>query len=403
MEFVSAIDLGSKERMGKSGQLSLFVFVDALGLEIVERHDFFGEHSKTRCSLSTVFGYSSTCDPTILTGKLPREHGHFTFYRYDPENSPFGWYRWLGLFPKWLTNRGRVRARLSRLLKRVHGFTGYFQLYNMPFDRLHLFDYTEKKNIFEKGGINGGQPTIFDYLREHRIPHFRSESYSERKTIDSLLRAIETGEIVFAYLFLGSLDAVLHAHGTTSPRVPEKLEWYEAELSRILECAHSNYDEVRMFVFSDHGMTDVRKTCDLIERVDSLGLQFGEDYAAVYDSTMARFWFLRDGSRETIVDALEKEKDGRIVPMSDLHEWGCDFPNDVYGELFFLMNPGVLICPSFMGERALAGMHGYDPLHRDSAAAFMSTVDVSPVPRRLDEIYALMLDEAKGASAARRG
>ena len=284
---------------------------------------------------------------------------------------------------------------MCRILDLVHGFTGYFQLYNMPFDKLHLFDYTEKKNIFEKGGINGGQPTIFDYLREHRIPYFRSMSYSERETIDSLLREINTGEIVFGYLFLGALDAILHAHGTASPRVPEKLAWYEAELGRILGCARSKYDQVRMFVFSDHGMTDVVDTCDLIGRIDKLGLQFGKDYAAVYDSTMARFWFFKEDARNAIIGSLEEEAKGFIVPEENLQEWGCDFPEDRYGELFFLMKPGVLICPSHIGQRPLAGMHCDEPNHEDSTAAFMSNIEVIPVPRRLDDMYDLMRSEVE--------
>ena len=139
--------------MTKPRRLSLFVFIDALGFKIAESNDFFRPQSKTRTALGTIFGYSCTCDPTILTGKLPRDHGHFAFYRYDPGNSPFKGHRWLALLPKSLMNRGRVRAKLSQILKPLHGFTGYFQLYNMPFKRLHLFDYTEKNDIFEKGLI----------------------------------------------------------------------------------------------------------------------------------------------------------------------------------------------------------------------------------------------------------
>ena len=33
---------------------------------------------------------------------------------------------------------------------------------------------------------------------------------------------------------------------------------------------------------------------DLKARIEQLPLQFGKDYAVVYDSTMARFWFFND-------------------------------------------------------------------------------------------------------------
>ena len=62
--------------------LSLFVFIDAFGWEIQKRFPFFEGLLPYRFPLDTIFGYSSTCIPTILTGKLPREHGHFSFFRF---------------------------------------------------------------------------------------------------------------------------------------------------------------------------------------------------------------------------------------------------------------------------------------------------------------------------------
>jgi len=40
-------------------------------------------------------------------------------------------------------------------------------------------------------------------------------------------------------------------------------------------------------------------------------LRFGEDYAAVYDSTMARFWFFqKEGEREFITYCLKQIPQG---------------------------------------------------------------------------------------------
>ncbi|MBI2951474.1 hypothetical protein HYY27_05230, partial [bacterium] len=59
-------------------KLALFVFIDAFGWEILRRRPFLDDLLKVKAPLTTVLGYSSTCDPTILTGRLPREHGHFS-------------------------------------------------------------------------------------------------------------------------------------------------------------------------------------------------------------------------------------------------------------------------------------------------------------------------------------
>lgn len=380
--------------------LPLFVFVDALGWEILRRHpDFLAGEAPHRSRLESVFGYSSTCDPTIITGLMPEDHGHFSFFVYDPPRSPFAVCRWLRLLPRSVTSRGRVRRMMSRAIRRYYGFTGYFQIYNMPFEVLPLFDYSEKRDLYQPGGINSGAETIFDILRARRIPfHLSDWQASEERNVASLRAAIRTGEPRFAYLYMASMDALLHADGTGSERATRRIAWYHREIASLLADARERYDTVHLHVFSDHGMTDVRECCDLIPRIRATGLEFGKDYAAVYDSTMARFWFLREGARERIEAALREVPQGRILGDEDFARYRCRFAGNRYGELFFLLNPGVLLCPSFLGEKPLAGMHGYAPEHKDTDAAFLTNVAGLEAPRRLDGIFPLMLAEAERAS-----
>lgn len=378
----------------RSSTLSLFVFIDAFGWEIQKKYPFLEDYLTFRQPLNTIFGYSSTCDPTILTGKLPREHGHFSFFYYNPKKSPFGLCRPLSLLPQSITSRGRVRRALSRVLQRLYGFTGYFQIYNMPFRYLPLFDYSEKRDIYFPGGINGGCPVIFDALRERRIPFYLSDwRLREEENIQRLNGAIQQGEIPFAYLYLAAMDAILHQYGTDSEKVREKIDGYDRQLRAIVDLAQRHYETVRVCVFSDHGMTDTVDTCDLMAAIQQLDLKFGDDYAAVYDSTMARFWFFSGRARELIAAVLHEEKRGEILSLETLRDYGCDFPHQKYGELIFSMNPGVLLCPSFMGETRLNGMHGYDPYHKDSLAMFAANYAPDPAPNRLDNLYGLMMNE----------
>jgi hypothetical protein len=374
--------------------LSLFVFIDALGWEILQKHDFLENVLVQKSPLGTVFGYSSTCDPTIITGLSPQEHGHFSFFNYDPPRSPFGWAHWLGLLPRSLTSRGRVRHWISKIAGKLLGYQGYFQLYNMPFDRLKLFDYSEKRDIYGPGGINSGALNIFDLLRREQVPfHLSNWRQSEEKNLEALSQAFVNAPPRIAYLYLAAMDAILHREGTSGRDVAAKISWYDQKLRQILDLASQTYDEVRLFVFSDHGMTDVVGTLDLMPHIDKLGLRFGVDYAAVYDSTMARFWFLNSGAELAIRDVLNTVPSGRILSDQELSDFGCLFPDKKYGDLFYLLDPGVLLCPSFMGERPLAGMHGYDPLHKDSVASFSSNLNLE-APAQLSGIFALMAQEA---------
>jgi Type I phosphodiesterase / nucleotide pyrophosphatase len=355
----------------KSGHLTIAIFIDALGWRLARESGFLREELPHRGPLATTFGYSSTCDPTILTGRPPREHGHFAFFAYDPANSPFKQLRWPRMIPRFLADRGRVRRQVSRLVQKQVGYNGYFQLYNAPFELLSQLDYTEKRDLYQPNGINGGQDTLFDDLRNNRIPfHVSDWRLSEVVNLMEAHHDLTAGTPQFAYVFLAELDAILHSHGTKSPLVTEKIRWYERQVRRLLHTARLHYDHVSMAVFSDHGMADIVRECNLAGDVESLPLKFGSDYFVIYDSTMARFYFFNDRAERLIVERLEGHRDGRWLPEETLKEWGCDFPDRRYGHKFFLLHPGVLLNPSFMGKFSLAGMHGYEPGHEDSVAFF---------------------------------
>ncbi len=378
-----------------AGSISIFTFIDALGWEIAKDLPFLEGEAVMKRPLGTVFGYSSTCDPTIITGAKPRDHGHFSFFAYDPHNSPFRPLRPLGWLPRSIVDRGRVRHWISKLVGKAYGYTGYFQLYAMPFDKAPYFDYTEKRDIYRKGGINGGQPSVFVLLEKAGIPFFRSNwRKGDAQALIDAEAALASGKPRLAYVYLAAMDAILHQDGSASTRARTMIKDYDGSLRRLLEVARQHYDEVRLFVFSDHGMTDTIDNCALMSTIDATGLKFGIDYAAVYDSTMARFWFLSPGSEARIREALAGEKRGRILDEETKVAWGVDFPDKRYGELFFLLDPGVLLCPSHMGIKTMAGMHGFAPDHPASVASFFSTVPLADPPEALADLFGLMCRES---------
>ena len=144
-------------------RLSLFIMVDACGWEIVRNHPFLSSLAPHRRRLESVFGYSSTCVPSILSGRWPDEHRNWCYFVYDPPNSPFRHLRWLRWLPSAVTSRRIFRRWLTKFVKVQLKFRGYFDLYNIPFKYIHLFDFTEKKSPLKPGGMNRG-PNIFDVL-----------------------------------------------------------------------------------------------------------------------------------------------------------------------------------------------------------------------------------------------
>src|ERR1700690_543008 len=375
--------------------LPLFVFVDACGWEIIRDHPFARAHAPERRKLRSVFGYSSACIPSILSGCWPAEHRNWCCFVYDPQNSPFRILRHLRWLPRAITSRRFFRHRLSRLLKVHLKFRGYFDLYNIPFEHISLFDFSEKKNPLEPNGLNSGT-NIFDHMQERGIAWSVSDpKQGERQNLDRLLADIGSERIDFGFLYWPALDGLLHRVGNPSPAVPAKLEAYEPWLAELMACARKHYGEVLLTIFSDHGMANCDRLLDLRARIEPLGLRMGRDYAVVYDSTMARFWFFSDRARALVTECLQGVTEGRILPDAELKELGALFPDHYLGELIFLVEEGVLIVPSHMGERPIRAMHGYDPDAPHSYASLLT--NYSEVPEGISAIphvYQLMTTQA---------
>jgi hypothetical protein len=381
--------------------LPLFVFVDACGWEIIRNDPFARDLAPHRRRLESVFGFSSACIPSILSGRMPVEHRNWCYFVHDPAHSPFRFLRFLRWLPKMLTSRRRFRRWLSLWVKARLKFRGYFDLYNIPFRHIGLFDFTEKKNPLQPGGLNRG-PNIFDHLQESGIPyHVSDPAKNERENLDALKKDIAHERIDFAFLYWPALDGLLHRVGKDSPEIPRKLRSYEPMLEELMTTARQHYTEVKLYIFSDHGMANCDELVDLQAPVEKLGLVFGTDYAAVYDSTMARFWFFNPRARRKITDCLGRITQGRILPDAELGELGTLFPDRYFGELIFLMNEGVLIVPSHMGERPIRAMHGYHPQAPHSYAALLSNQsDIPPEIQAIPDMHKLMLWDAKAAAAA---
>jgi predicted AlkP superfamily pyrophosphatase or phosphodiesterase len=378
----------------KKPKLSLFIFIDAFGREVFLRHPFFLQDLICdQKKLDTIPGYSSACDPSIISGKLPNEHLMWSSFYYDPKGSPFKWTKVLSILPDAIFRRGRVRHYLSKLIKKAHGFTGYFQLYGVPFKFLPLFNYAEKKRIWEPGGLLRGE-TIFDELARRGIPHYVHDSaVSDETKLARLTADIESQQIEFAYCSLGKLDALMHAVGTHDPKVTDLIHWYDGQIRTLIETAEAHYDDVAWYVFTDHGMHDITEGYNLIADIENTGLRWNKDYAAFYDSTMARFWFLEDGAREKITAALTGHPKGRILSCDELQQEGIWFEDGMYGDLIFLINSGIQIVPSFMGVKQIKGMHGYDPRDADSSASICSNRELPAGLTKIHQIYHLMQKE----------
>lgn len=371
--------------------LSIYVLVDALGWELVRERPFLRDVLPEQRWLTTILGYSSGAIPTLLSGRRPSEHGHWNLFYLSPATSPFRWTRPLGRLPLRLVENRAVRRAIKHVARRLSGYTGYFSLHDYPVAHLPLFDMTEKRDIYQPGGLDA--PSLFDAF--HRLG-VRYECYNYHRHTDAEILDLAPGRAAATdarvlFLYLSGLDHYLHWHIHEPEGVAAALQWYERGLRRLFIAAAGARHEVRMFVFSDHGMTPIRWTHDLRRDVRALGLSTPGDYLAAYDSTMARFWVWSDRARRALTELLAGHPCGELLSEADLRRLGVWFDDGRYYHLLFVLKPGVLLCPSDMSAIRFAGMHGYHPSEPTADAVLLSSVPVEKPVEHIADVHDLLL------------
>ncbi len=391
-------------------RLALVFFVDALGWEVVRDNDYFSSVTPHRWRQRTVLGYSCAAQPTILTGKMPSEHGHWGMF-YRAERSEMRSLRAFGLIPSKISNHHRFRRQVLKWHHRRSGFSGYYNLYRIPWHLFARFDLIEKRDIYAPGGfvdVDAPGParmpeapitvsSIFDEVAARNIPW---RSWSWKDGFDQSFEELEASfhgddRPAFALHYTPYIDGFLHRHVGDREAVEGAVRKVEDKVLHAVEAARAVYDEVDVVLFSDHGMAETAGSHDVMATVAKLGLAEGRDYQVFYDSTMARFWFENTRAEQAVRAALGELDCGAFLTDDDLKREGVYFDDHRFGELVFLMNPRELIVPSYMGGRAPRGMHGFSPDHEDSYAVLMSSFDVSPAPEHIRNSFDVMMKAAR--------
>ncbi len=371
-----------------------FVFVDALGWRQVERYGFLSDLLPYRREIEMQFGYSCTAIPTILTGERPSVHGHLAFYDYAPERSPFRAMRLLAPFlrPRGFWRRGRVRNVLSKLIKRLYGFTGYFQLYGMPIERLPKFDYCEKTDLFVKGGLKPVRNLADVWSAQGMRYHISDWRLPESENFRIAADMFRKGAVDRAFVYSAAFDALQHDNVGRDDILRRKVEAYAESVRELHRALSEGGRPFELTVFSDHGMTPLRGTVDAPAALGRTGLAWGEDYASAIDSTMARFWWLKDGAEAKVRDAFAGFP-GHWLTEGEMRRHGIWRDDRKFGDAIFLADAGVQFCPSDMGVKPLNGMHGFDPADEDSRACWLSTVPVPEGVSRVCDYFKVMVSQ----------
>ncbi|MFA5026613.1 MAG: alkaline phosphatase family protein [Candidatus Methylomirabilota bacterium] len=373
-------------------RIALFILLDGVGWRHAEQARFLAELCPYRQPLKTVLGYSCAAVPTILSGKLPVETRQWAMWFYSPETSPFRQAAWLVKVPSPVRRLLRVtRQQVIGDYKARRGITGYCEVYQIPDELLPLMDTCIGKSLYLPKALSPVE-SIFDRWREDGVP-YRVYGYPtpDRETLDLVAADLAQDPCRAYFLHLYETDSYLHGHCTEPTLVQARLTRYGEDIATLFRTAEAHGVPVDLLIFSDHGMTPVSGQYDLMRDIAQLRLTTGRDYVPFYDSSMARFWFLRPTAESRIRALLERLECGRVLPEDELVRLGICFPDRQFGQLIFLMRPGWVINPSHMGSVPLNGMHGFHPLEDPWADAILLSTRPIPAPAsHIADLYQLM-------------
>lgn len=391
----------AQEPAREQKHISVIVLIDALGWKYVEGRNFLSDVLPYRQSLRTVLGFSSGAIPAMLTGVSPAENGHWNLFYYDPQGSPFRWFRHFLFLPDRILEHRVTRKLLKEAGRRFLGLGPLFECAVSP-RLMPYFNWVERRNIYDRGGVTGA-PSIFDQLHENDVA-YRAYTYHHLSDAEILRRAekdIRAHAASFYFLYLSEMDMFLHMNCGESRKIEGRLQWYDENLRRVFGAARRVCDNAAFAITSDHGMTPVSEKYDLLARFEGLKLRMPEDYLAVFDSTMARFWFFNDKARQEVTAILENVPCGRMLSDSELKQFGVFFPDHRFGELVFLLHPGWLLSRSdFNGSSwKPVGMHGYHPDDPYSDGVFLSNREPEASLRSVQDVHQWMWTEAQREKA----
>lgn len=381
--------------------VSVLVLIDALGWKYIEGQEFLSDVLPHRQPLRTVLGFSSGAIPAMLTGVPPAVNGHWNLFYYDLAGSPFRWFRHFLFLPNRILESRITRKLLKEIGRRFLGLGPLFECC-VPPRLIPYFNWIERRNIYERGGITGA-PSIFDQLHGGGIP-YRVYEYHHMTDAEILRQAekdIRSQVASFYFLYLSEMDMFLHMNCTEPAKIRERLQWYDKNLRRVFAAAQSVSEDAAFAITSDHGMTPVTQSYDLLKHFESSNLRMPEDYLAVFDSTMARFWFFNDSAREQVMSILRTAPCGRLLSDEELKQFGVFFPDCRFGEVTFLLHPGWLLSRSdFNGSGwKPVGMHGYHPEDPYSDGIFLSNRKPETAIHSVQDVHDWMWNAAQRQKA----
>jgi len=359
----------------------LIVFIDAFGPSQLDRFAEFFDYLPFKKTLHGILGYSSGALPTVLTGAAPEEHGRMCLFseRSHSETSILRPLKWMGLLPKFVHERSKVRRVAEKFIKKHAKLEGYVALHKVPPELFEWLDMPERDDMFQAEDI-GGQRTFLSDARAAGLNVYSAPwQLPEKERWQHSFDALSSNQPDLAFLYATALDGIMHNEGPNGSVALGAAEAIAKNINRARELMSDHGENLTTLVVGDHGMSEIKTYIDprkLLTRVKNMRL--------FVDSTMIRAW---GDESELSHLRLELEKEnwpGKWLQSKELESRKVP-KNHTFGKAIFVLDEGAMFAPSFLGGR-VAGMHGYDTGCSCSKAALASDQSIEDYVTGIDNI-----------------
>jgi hypothetical protein len=337
----------------------ILYFSDAFAWQYLRETEFMPGFWDERRPLETVLGYSSTILPCLVTGQPPQRTGVWTeYFRKDRPQHPLA--AAVVRSRLLLTPVNLARLVLFRFARKA-GHPAAHKL-RIPLQFAHFFERHDM-DYRKFPPVDLPVPDLGTAARERGLRFFfryLDHGYdlgTQVRELDSLLAA---HDVLFFYD--PSVDGHGHHVGADVRRLQPDLDRVAAFCSAARD---RGGDDTHLLLFSDHGMTDIKRSYDLFARLRPWRL--GRDYLVFVDSTFARFWYSTPQVRAAIRGRLA-DAPGSFLTREDEERYGIAFDDDRYGSDILVADEAVVFHPSYISptffrtkEYPDRATHGYRP------------------------------------------
>ncbi len=217
-------------------------------------------------------------------------------------------------------------------------------------------EYAKWSNMTELGTMQDDlTENIMEYLIENKKP-------------DVLL-----GHFLF-------IDSIQHVYGCHAPETKYAMRFVDSLVARLIASlkTHTKWEDVELFIFSDHGMIDICGGWDIEKAMQEANLTGAMDYAN--DGGALQIYAL-DKNRKSEIEQFLQAQDciEKVFPLEEEK----DLPRKPDFQIAF--KAGV-VTKEYAEKHKGGATHGYDPLLCDRMHSFAIIVDKEKRSQNIEQL-----------------